>query len=773
MVIKKYSKILIIIVVIAGMFLMYSNVVFAETNNEKEKENNKDTILFISSYNYDWSSVPAQLEGYTSKISDLSTTNYYFMDTKNIEYDEASKIFVSAIKADPERYANYDCIVAADDNALEFVDKYKNIYFKNKPVIFLAINDLEYAYKISQNPNFSGIIEKGYYSDTIDIAKSIYKKADKILAITDNTKSALGTRKQFNEAMKNKNFSVEYMNTSEMKKKEITDRISKLDETTILIYLNFLDDADGNIYTVGQSSNIIFNNSSIPCFRTDNDSIGYGFLGGKVLDFKSMGEETGEMVNKVLGGESPKNLKTKILPGTIIFDENVIEKYNVEIPKKLLKNAEIINESETFLHKNYIGIIAMLALLIFVLLVVILIAISRTLKKKNIMNAELEIAKNNAEKGNRTKSEFLAKMSHELKTPLNAIIGLSNLLKKNVDNRDTSLDYIYKIEQSSDILLCLVNDILDMTAIENGTLEIENIYFNLNDIIYSINDFYKEECNQKKIKYEQISNNVQEENLCGDSYRIKQILLNLLSNAVKFTKENGNIKFTVSEEMKNENQILLILEVEDNGLGMSEDFLERIFEKFEQEYEDTSNKMLGSGLGLSIVKGLVEKMNGTIVCKSKKEIGTKFTIRLPLEIGYKKRIKTNEIVEKELYGLRILIVEDNEINCIVTKKIITIHGGEADVVENGLKAVNTIKFVKQKYDAILMDIRMPVMNGIEATINIRKINSEYAKDIPIYALTANNFEDDIEKSINAGMNGHIGKPIKPKQLVEILEGIKH
>ena len=905
-----YIGILLFLVVISGAMVYNHRVKAAETDT--------NTVLFISSYNYDWDSVPEELEGFGQTIDELTSVHYYFMNTKHISYEAAEENLTKAIADNPTFFLDVDCVVAADDNAFNFVMKNQATYFQNKPIVFLGINDVGKAYTAAKDDNVVGIIEKGHYSETLDLAKEIYPKAETVLAITDNTATALSSRKQLEEAMIGKGLTLNYLNTSEMTTEGIQETLENLDEHTILIYLNFIEDASGQDYTLSQSAAFVFEHASIPCFRTDEAALGDGLLGGEVISFNYMGQAAGEMVNSILAGAEPSSLQTTVLPGVIEFDDNVIQKYDVKIPKSILEQAEILNDHETFVEKHYNAIILGLAFVLSALLLIFLLIVVRNLKKEQRLNGALKKAKKEANKANLAKSEFLANMSHELRTPLNGVIGLSTLLEDSIDNKALSLDYIEKIQDSSGVLLGLINDILDMSAIESGKLKIANATFNIKALTYLITNMYYAQCREKGIQFEVRIKELAHEELIGDSFRIKQILLNLLSNAVKFTQAEGTIVLTIEESAIDDQKVMLKLSLQDTGCGMSEDLQKRLFGKFEQGTPETVQATGGSGLGLAISKALIEKMSGDIKVKSKQDEGTTFTVTVPLKINtkikkeisleyqdlkvlivdddqstcsyvskifqswkiendystnakqalalmesalktekpynlfildlkmpdlngfemakilretieekariimisgydlneYKARLGQTKIdaflflqkpifkselfdtimqlesldtlkqdvqleektiekaSQKDINGLKILIAEDNEINRLVAEQLVRKRGGDVDSVENGQEAVDVIQAEAKHYDVILMDIRMPIMDGLEAAKEIRALDSAYAKNIPIYALTANTFKKDVNQSLKAGMNGHLGKPIDVEQLLVLLKEVQ-
>ncbi len=598
-----------------------------------------------------------------------------------------------------------------------------------------------------------------------------------------------------------------------------------------------------------------------------------------------------------------------------VLNKSIKNINNITIEDIKLKGG-LTNYHYTF-YDSYYANSDLFNLIIFLILAIIisLIVFSRYQKNLNyeisLKEAELNETNKNYEKANKAKSEFLAAMSHDLRTPMNAIIGLTELSKENIDNKELLDQYINKIDISSKYLLSLINDILDISAIEDGKLNITKTPLNLKNLIQEISSMYNLYSEQNDLYFKVTLNRIYHEFLIGDYFRIKQIITNLLSNAFKFTPKKGNVWLTINEISSNDNKLLLNIIVKDTGIGIKKDLQNKIFKKFVQADNDTFNKYGGSGLGLSIVSNLVSLMNGSISIESIEGKGSTFSVTIPLEIdlekenyeislkdtsnirilfvdsdiesifdthkilsqksiyndyaisinegygkilineeknipyniliidseliknnpnfinsklasyfkrkdkhliisGYditylKKTIIDNEIehylrkpillssiiyiinnidnlhstnnkdyseITHELTGLRVLLCEDNKINQIVGKHLIENFGATVTIADDGKICLE--KYLNSNgddYDIILMDIRMPNMNGYEATKMIRNSNLKNSKDIPIYALTANVTKKDIEDSLKYGMNGHISKPIDSKKLYSILKNI--
>ena len=396
--------------------------------------------------------------------------------------------------------------------------------------------------------------------------------------------------------------------------------------------------------------------------------------------------------------------------------------------------------------------------------------------KENHNRQVLEEAFEAANKANMAKSEFLSRMSHDIRTPMNAIIGMTSLAKLHLDDKERVSDYLSKITLSSNHLLCLINEVLDMSKIESGKLELSEDSFYLSELIENVVTIQLPTIDEKGQRLILQASDIIHSQVCGDAVRLQQVLLNLLSNAVKYTLENGKIWFTVEElKVNNKNFGLYRFTIRDSGIGMSEEFLEHIFEPFSRAEDSRTSKISGTGLGMTITKNIVHSMGGTITVKSELDIGSCFIVELFLKLPEAKEIEMErkpkiEKKAKGYYGIRILLVEDNELNSEIASEIIGMLGIEVEKAENGKEAIE--KYMRNPdgyYNMILMDIQMPIMNGYETTKQIRASGKEDAKNIPIIAMTANAFMEDIKCSKECGMNEHVAKPIDIEELERVIQ----
>ncbi|OCX52558.1 hypothetical protein BEL04_13985 [Mucilaginibacter sp. PPCGB 2223] len=380
------------------------------------------------------------------------------------------------------------------------------------------------------------------------------------------------------------------------------------------------------------------------------------------------------------------------------------------------------------------------------------------------LELELNEAREIAEQSVKTKEAFLANMSHEIRTPMNAIIGMGRQLEK-TELQEQQRFFLNTINMASDHLLVVINDILDISKIEAGKLELENTGFNLSEVLQHVSRVMQPRAEEKGLELKTNLDKSIAPVLIGDSHRINQILLNLISNAVKFT-EKGSVTISVQLEEKIDKKQVVEFSIKDTGIGISTEFVEHIFDKFSQEERTTARKYGGTGLGMAITKELVELMNGHISIKSKKGEGTEILIELPFQVGSSHDLpKANKDFSdtSSLEGIRILLAEDNEMNRLVANTVLENYGVLITEAKNGAEAVEALN--KAQYDVILMDMQMPVMNGMEATEIIR---NELKSDIPIIALTANAIKGDSERYMAIGMNGFISKPFEENDLINAI-----
>jgi len=452
------------------------------------------------------------------------------------------------------------------------------------------------------------------------------------------------------------------------------------------------------------------------------------------------------------------------------------------------RNLESIGVSEfsltDFIYANPLQFMFIVMFVLSVLFTALLLAIGARMKA-TVIQGNLK----RAEAANLAKSEFLSRMSHEIRTPMNGIVGMSTIAMQNIDNTDKIKDCLEKVIMSSKHLLALINDVLDMSKIESGKVELRHESFNFRAFLQDFENLYGEQAKSKGISYETILASDLEVQIIGDSLRLNQVLSNLLSNALKFTPAKGMIKLRVSKTSEDQENVYLRFEVIDTGCGIAEENYDKIFESFEQENVDVTYKYGGTGLGLSIVKRFTQLMGGGIHVTSVQGSGSTFTVDLPFgkikESGKPTRFSDIDgrsdlardcyVIDYDFKGKRILLVEDNELNREIAEELIGATGASVESAEDGVQAVEKFKeSAEGYYDLILMDVQMPHMDGYEATRCIRALGRSDAQKVPIFAMTANAFAEDVQKSREAGMNAHISKPLDIravyKQMNRYLQG---
>ena len=397
-------------------------------------------------------------------------------------------------------------------------------------------------------------------------------------------------------------------------------------------------------------------------------------------------------------------------------------------------------------------------------------------QREKLYTEEIRKSAEKARKANEAKTRFLFNMSHDIRTPINAIVGFSGLLEKSIHDEKKSLDYIKKIRVSSDILLTIINQVLEMARIESGKITLNPESVNIREMVEAMNTVFESSLTKKSLEYQCSLNVVHDQILC-DKTKMEEIILNVVSNSIKYTNPHGKITVSIdeldSEDEKNANYKVV---VEDNGIGMSQDYLPHIFEEFSREHTSTETRVAGTGLGLPIVKSLVDRMGGTIEVESEEGKGTRFIMKFSFPVSLENQVREKEkqnipdITEK-LEGKRILLAEDTGMNAEIAETVLEETGIKVKHVEDGIQCIEELKKMPEKYyDVILMDVQMPNMDGYTATQRIRDLDDSRA-EIPIIAMTANAYDEDRRKAQEAGMDGFLAKPLDVDEMMRLLAQI--
>ncbi|WP_242995618.1 ATP-binding protein [uncultured Holdemanella sp.] len=534
--------------------------------------------------------------------------------------------------------------------------------------------------------------------------------------------------------------------------------------------------------------------------------IAYSYPQWNLLDCETM-DEASEMVvdgkadcfimgtSQALLFDNYKNLKsiplTKTMEGCFAVKDgdatllSILNKTIKAMPSDMLTSAIAMYESTadkvTFYEflKDNLKVVLVLAQCIIIIILVLLQRARIASENTKKLNDKLEIALKKAEDASLAKTQFLHNMSHDIRTPMNAILGYSKLMEDELEGNESSKvsEYLKKLQKSGSVLLSIINNVLDMARIESGHMEVDENYANIEDIRKRLFDMFEDEAKKKNIdvKY---TLNIEHKHVMADVTKVEEIFVNILSNALKYTPSNGQIKVNVDElECDEPGYMVVRTDITDTGIGMSQEYLDKIFESFSRERTTTTSKINGTGLGMAIVKKYVDLLGGTIDVKSELGKGSTFIVTLKYKIADKRyylsaKDENVTVDHTSLKGKHILLAEDNDLNAEIAMTILEHAGLQVDCVENGVECVNRIIGKPAgTYDLILMDIQMPKMDGYKATKEIRSLKDKSKACIPIVAMTANAFEEDKKKAFDAGMDGHIAKPINIEDLFVVLTDI--
>ncbi len=662
-----------------------------------------------------------------------------------------------------------DVIIVSDDNALTFILEHRDSVFGKVPTVFCGINNPH-----NYPESYTGVLENIEYVDNFKLIKDLHPDYSKIYFIVDNTTTGKIIFDRAHRLGLSTHHDFRYEFLRDYTFNELYSRVSELDENAVVFLTVFTKDRNGMYCSYNELILNLMKSTKVPVYGAWDFYLDRGIVGGKLIKGFEQGFLAAKMANRILNGEKIQQIDIEISRAEYIFDYHALKKYQIA-RRRLPERSKVINRPFGFIFENrqqtlFWGIIFILLVTAIIILLTYIIyrkkkiiEIRRYNKSIELNNEKLQLAKQKAEESDRLKSAFLATMSHELRTPMNGIIGFSKLI---IDSNNLSPEiqkkYLNIIHKSGYILLNLVNDIIDLSKIEAMQLKLNYTSFDLNELIEELRSFFiSEKDSVGKNELEIIAekdNSLEKLIIYSDSNRVRQVLYNLLQNALKFT-EKGYIKFGYSIE----NEDILFF-VKDSGIGMADLDKEIIFERFRQVDDKTTRRYGGSGIGLTVSKGIVENLKGKIWVESKKGSGSSFYFTVPYNPVsiVKKEVNTKvDYTDFSWPGKTILIVEDSQVSCELLTKFLK------DAKVNFLHATDGEQAVEMcknngHIDIVLMDIQLPIMDGLEATAIIKELNPK----LPIIAQTANAMEEDKPNIISAGCDDYLSKPINRMELLQ-------
>lgn len=660
-------------------------------------------------------------------------------------------------------YHPYDVIVAYDEVALTFISE--NEFFDGIPLVFSGIDDVAYAESFNETDHIRGSYDVMDFSGTLSIATELMDEYEDIYLLTDETKRGQVGVQQAEEVMKVLGYEYDVINMSKMSSDAYTNRLSQIGSNDIVILISNNMSDMGITFTHYEMFHILAENLRPPVFTVDEIGIGYGALGGSVISYELEAANIMTLVETFFQGTDVSDLPVRMNETVYKFDYEQLVHHDLVI-SNVPKDAVLINEPEFYNDRVTILAIVLLSVFIMVLLIAVIGLFYRITNEKKLALAAVK-----------SKSEFLAKMSHEVRTPTNAIIGYTQLLKKSIHDATEVTRKVALIEESSKSLLNIINDILDYSMIEEGKLSIEPKGTEFLKMFENVTNTAEILIGDKDVKFVlDLDRNIPKY-LEIDDKRMEQVFVNLLSNSVKFTKQ-GEIKLSVQLLSQTGNQVKLKWEIQDTGKGMAADNMDKVFRAFQQEDNSISREYGGTGLGLFITKEIITSMEGRIYVESSLGKGTRFVILTSHKVVDEERMydqrehkhhgldysNSQEKLERRNIGRHILVAEDNEVNQMLMQEMLEMMGLEMTIVRNGLEAVAFAR--EEQCDLILMDVHMPIMNGVDATDRIKEI--EAYKHIPIIGLTADVIREHMSEYKKHGFEDILTKPVYMEELIRAL-----
>ena len=732
-------------------------------------------VLVISSYSTTYSIVPDEEDGIYNTLKEAGIGyEVEYMNSKELgNLDSHRETFYNSLKEHLDYHKQigqeFSAIMAGDDDALHFCMDYKSELFPDLPIVFYGVNDIDYAVECAKEKNVTGSIEKTYLKETVEMAIELMPKADKLIMIHDATNSGMGDWKNMqNLAQDYPDYEISDINTSELTKEEFIDIISHMDENAIVIGGACIMDKAGEFMSQDEITSIIDEYANVPVFTIYIYGIGDGYTAGDAMHMRGCGQRAAEMIVDVLNNGVDIDEIPLDEEGVhqVSYDQEMMDKYNLHF-KYLPKNARVVNQTSPSTQYSYM----IMPVIIIVGSMILIMALFYIEQRRTMKHLAREKA---AEAAREEKDRFLLNISHDIRTPMNAIVGYTEMAKKNVDDREKVIDCMNKVATSGEYMLNMLNDVLEIARFDSGKMEISIVPFDIRDVKKELYIMLEEMASKKNLEFTIEDGDIEHDYVYGDKLHLNQIVMNLLTNAIKYTKPGGKVTGIIEEiKLDSSEYGKYKITIQDNGMGMSKEFQRHIFDMFAREKNTTASGIQGTGLGMSIVKRLVDAMNGEIDIDSEVGHGTTITVIIPLRLAdsvYEDGLASNDAID--LSGMNVLLVEDNELNREIANEFLKEYGFNVETANDGAEAVDMVlKHKGGSYDFVLMDIQMPYMNGYVATSAIRGLTDQTKANVPIIAMTANAFDEDKQRAMLSGMNAHLAKPLNMDLLIEVVNNV--
>lgn len=728
-----------------------------------------DTILILNSYDPQFYWTKDELDGIRSVLD--RTEKRYRILVENLDADDfPDKKHLENVAADLEfKYRKHNKnivgIIATDDPAFDFLLQYRERIFPNVPVALSGINKFSSG-DSRREEHYSVVVEKVDYKETLEAFFKLMPKVERLYVVHDSSVSALGQARELKTLIRS--YGKTFTFVSDFSFQQLARELQALGERDAVVRLAFSRDRLGTVLSFNDAMAFLRENARVPILSFWAGTLGRGVLGGKLLSGKSQGEAAAKLLINQLNGMP--FVPVTASENEFVYDYNELKRFGIQL-SQLPEGSRVENKPETFFDRyKWLTVGAMAILLTLVLLVAYL---ARMIIRQRVTERALREATEKAQSANSAKSSFLANISHELRTPLNGILGLTEVF---LLERRSSLttDYATSVQEMGKHLLTLINDLLDIAKVEAGKIEFERLPFAPQRVLEEVVECLSDRAHAKGLRLTLSNLGATTRIVCGDAVRFRQIAFNLIENGIKYTK-SGYVRVELKFENAGQEDVRVTLSVHDTGIGMKPEFRDRLFVPFTQAEEGHSREYRGAGLGLSIIKKIIDALGGGIKIESRDGEGTHVEVQLlfgahetiqleaALASGASRCAKAESYQSKQQFAdIRLLVVEDDPMNQLVIRKMLTSLGVNFDIVSDGSECL--VKLSHVNYDLILMDLQMPGVSGLEAARLIRSQNLP----VTIVAMSAHGMREHKIEALEAGMNDYLMKPFSLQTLRETL-----